>query len=52
MGFLFRTAILLPLAFVAGMLFERNRTAELCEAAGGETIEDVCIPDGEEMGRP
>ncbi|WP_238365133.1 hypothetical protein [Mesobacterium pallidum] len=45
---LLRLVILLPLAFLAGMLFERNRVAELCIAAGGEVVSDTCVPGGEE----
>lgn len=45
---LLRLLILLPLAFLAGMLFERNRVAELCVAAGGEVIRDTCVPAGSE----
>lgn len=41
-----RLLILLPLAFAAGMLWERHRIAELCATAGGEVISDVCIPGG------
>lgn len=44
---LLRLLVLLPLAFLAGMLFERNRIAELCEKAGGTAINDVCVAGGE-----
>ena len=39
---LFRTAILILIAFVAGLLFERNQAAEACTAAGGEYRDGVC----------
>ena len=41
---LLRLLVLLPIAFVAGMLYERNRVADLCRMAGGEAINDVCVP--------
>jgi hypothetical protein len=50
MSGLLRLFILLPLAFVAGMLYERQRTAELCERAGGTSISDVCVPDSDRIG--
>ena len=43
---LIRLILLLPLVFVAGMLWERHRVAELCDRAGGEMMSDVCIPGG------
>ncbi|MEM6761044.1 MAG: hypothetical protein AAF601_16340 [Pseudomonadota bacterium] len=39
---LIRLAILLPLTFVAGMLFERFNTGEACTASGGAVRDGVC----------
>ena len=41
---LLRLIFLLPLAFLAGMLWERNRVSDLCDRVGGEVIADVCTP--------
>ena len=40
---LLRTIILVLLAFVAGMLFERGNAREACEAIGSLWIMDVCV---------
>lgn len=37
-----RLAILLPLAFVAGLLFERSNAGQACEEAGGTPRAGVC----------
>ena len=39
---LIRLAVLLPLTFVAGMLFERLNASEACTGAGGTLDDGVC----------
>ncbi len=39
---LFRTALLVLLAFAAGLLFARSQASEACTAAGGETVGGIC----------
>jgi hypothetical protein len=39
---LIRTFILVMIAFVAGVLFERSNTGELCVAAGGRMAAGLC----------
>ncbi|MBY5934570.1 hypothetical protein KUV51_16295 [Tateyamaria omphalii] len=39
---LVRTAILILVAFVAGLLFERSQAAEACAGQGGEMRDGVC----------
>ena len=39
---LVRLAILLPLAFVAGLLFERSNAATACADQGGAMRDGVC----------
>ena len=39
---LIRTAILVMIAFVAGLLFERSQTGEMCDAAGGTMSAGLC----------
>lgn len=39
---LIRTAFLVMIAFVAGLLFERSQTAEQCVAAGGTMSAGLC----------
>ena len=39
---LIRTAVLILVAFVAGLLFERAQATEACEDAGGIMLDGVC----------
>lgn len=39
---LIRTVILVMIAFVTGLLFERSQAAEACVAAGGEMDAGLC----------
>ncbi|MEL6451625.1 MAG: hypothetical protein AAFQ19_10215 [Pseudomonadota bacterium] len=39
---LIRTPILLLIAFVGGLLFERSQAAEACDSAGGVVRDGVC----------
>lgn len=39
---LIRTPILLMVAFVAGLMFERSQTAEACTTQGGTMRDGVC----------
>jgi len=39
---LIRTTVLVLIAFVAGLLYERNQAAEACVDAGGEMHNGVC----------
>ncbi|MEP2891486.1 MAG: hypothetical protein ABJR46_03280 [Tateyamaria sp.] len=39
---LIRTPILLLIAFVAGLLYERNQAGEACVEAGGKKHDGVC----------
>lgn len=39
---LIRTAILILVAFVAGLLFERGQAGEACTAQGGTMRDGVC----------
>ena len=39
---LFRTLILVLIAFVAGLMFERSQSGDACRAAGGEMRDGVC----------
>lgn len=39
---LIRTAILVMIAFVAGLLFERSQAGEICVAAGGTMSAGLC----------
>ncbi|WP_193743435.1 hypothetical protein [Tateyamaria sp. ANG-S1] len=39
---LIRTAILILIAFVAGLLFERSQASEACAAQGGVMRDGVC----------
>ena len=39
---LIRTAILILIAFVAGLLFERSQAGDACAAKGGEMRDGVC----------
>ena len=39
---LIRTAILVMIAFVAGLLFERSQAGEMCVAAGGTMSAGLC----------
>ena len=39
---LIRTAILILIAFMAGLLFERNQAAEACTGQGGVMRDGVC----------
>lgn len=43
---LVRTIILVLIAFVAGLMFERSQTAQACSAAGGEIQDGVCRDEG------
>ncbi len=40
---LLRTLILVMVAFVAGMLHERQGQQTACESGGGLWIEDICL---------
>ena len=40
---LLRTIILVMFAFVAGMLYERQGSQEICESSGGMWIENTCL---------
>lgn len=40
---IFRTLILIAVAFVAGVLFERNNQKTLCEETGGIWRASVCV---------
>lgn len=40
---LFRTFLLVLVAFVAGMLYEREGRRETCENGGGLWIENICV---------
>jgi hypothetical protein len=40
---LLRTLILVMIAFVAGVLYERNNARETCAAGGGLWLLDICI---------
>ena len=43
---LLRTMILVMIAFVAGMLYEREGRQAICENGGGLWIENICVgPD-------
>ncbi|MFL4469880.1 hypothetical protein ACERZ8_08395 [Tateyamaria armeniaca] len=37
-----RTPVLLMIAFVAGLMFERSQTADACAGAGGKMHDGVC----------
>lgn len=39
---LIRTPILILIAFVGGMMFERNQAGELCAELGGTTERGIC----------
>jgi len=39
---LFRTALLVLIAFAAGLLFAGSNATEACEAAGGEMAGGIC----------
>lgn len=39
---LIRTVILVMIAFVAGLMFERNQTSEACDSEGGTMRDGVC----------
>ncbi|MCT4556706.1 MAG: hypothetical protein N4A61_01475 [Pelagimonas sp.] len=39
---LIRFALILPVVFVAGMLFERNAHADRCLDLGGQVKSDLC----------
>ena len=39
---LIRTAILLLVAFVAGLFFERSQAGEACQAEGGTLVRGIC----------
>ncbi|MEL6620384.1 MAG: hypothetical protein AAFY39_17060 [Pseudomonadota bacterium] len=39
---LVRTIVLILVAFVAGLLFERNQAAEACAVSGGQMQDGVC----------
>ena len=39
---LIRTAILILIAFVGGLMFERSQAAEACSAQGGVMRDGVC----------
>ena len=39
---LFRTAIIISVAFVSGLVFERSQASEACSKAGGEQREGIC----------
>jgi len=39
---LIRTTVLVLIAFVAGLLYERNQTADACTGAGGIMHNGVC----------
>lgn len=40
---LLRTLFLVIFAFIAGMLFERDASRDVCENGGGLWIEDICV---------
>ena len=40
---LLRTLILVMIAFIAGMLYEREGRQQICENGGGLWIEDICV---------
>ncbi|MFQ1699619.1 hypothetical protein ACJ5NV_03380 [Loktanella agnita] len=40
---LLRLIILVMFAFVAGMLFERNKAEEICRNGGGLWLSDICV---------
>ncbi|MEM8536840.1 MAG: hypothetical protein AAGF56_03160 [Pseudomonadota bacterium] len=40
---LLRTLILVLIAFVAGVLYERSGSRAICEGGGGLWIEDICV---------
>lgn len=40
---IFRTLILIAVAFVAGVLFERNNQKTLCDEIGGTWRVGVCV---------
>lgn len=39
---LIRLILILPVVFVAGMLFERNAQSERCVERGGQVADDLC----------
>ena len=39
---LIRTAILVLIAFVAGLFFERNQAGEACASEGGDMVRGFC----------
>jgi len=39
---LIRTAILIMIAFVGGLLFERSQAADVCAKMGGKMLDGVC----------
>ncbi|WP_439153863.1 hypothetical protein [Yoonia sp.] len=40
---LLRMFILVMFAFVAGMLFERGRSEDICRSGGGLWISNICV---------
>ncbi len=43
---LIRTVILVLIAFVAGLMFERSQAGDTCRAAGGEMQNGICRDEG------
>ena len=39
---LIRTAVLVIVAFMAGLIFERSQAAEACTQEGGEQVRGIC----------
>ncbi|MFT7106284.1 MAG: hypothetical protein ACJAVT_000803 [Yoonia sp.] len=40
---LLRTLILVMIAFIAGMLYERGGSRDICQNGGGLWIENICV---------
>jgi hypothetical protein len=40
---LLRTLILVMIAFIAGMLYEREGSQDICQNGGGLWIENICV---------
>ena len=41
-----RTLILIAVAFLAGVFYERNGHLERCEAGGGRIANGICVDEG------
>jgi len=39
---LIRTVILIGIAFIGGLMFERNQAGDACAAAGGTQVLGIC----------